>query len=155
MNQIQTVWISLLSLGDLAANRGMLVYLCVYVWMIDCEWRRGRYVGASGYTVSSVTPWDKQRGGLRQMSLCGKEFRLEGKKRHRCYFWLANAICCLLRVHSRRPFQSVRGCNEKDDRHRKLVLTRMKLFTQQKKPSNSEVIDRSRKTNSGRTLICQ
>lgn len=79
-----------------------------------------------------------------------------GIKRHRCYFWLANAICCLLRVYSRRPFQSVRGCNEKDDRHRKLVLTRMKLFIQKKMPSigtDSEAIDRSCKTNLRKILI--
>lgn len=81
-----------------------------------------------------------------------------GIKRHRHYFWLANAICCLLRVHSRRPFQSAHGWNEKDDRCRKLVLTKIKLFTQQKMPStgtDSEAIDRSCKTNLRKTLICQ
>lgn len=29
------------------------VRVCVRVWMIDCKWRKGRLVGAYGYTISS------------------------------------------------------------------------------------------------------
>ncbi len=128
-----------------------------YVGLVHmCEWWRGHYVGARGIQshLHCHTVRQAERGPGANVTMW-KGVMTGGEKRHRCYFWLANAICCLLRVHSRRPFQSVCGCNDKGDRPRKFVLTRIKLFTQQKMPSNSEAIYRSHKTISGRTLICQ